>query len=147
MLPGVYPIHAELKRGNNAYYSEHLDFWFTGVDFYNGMCSVKPTTTSEGYTLWVCQNDNQHVKFTMLPMIEITSSTLSISTKVKGNLASMFKEFDYTISLTDQSDVPISGDFIIVDADGNDTGEVLTFDDKGQARVTLKHGEQIRTLL
>lgn len=143
LLPGVYPIHAELKRGNNATSSEYLNFWFTGVDFYNGMCSVKSTTTSEGYTLWVCQNDNQHVKFMMLPMVEITSSTLSISTKVKGNLASMFKEFDYSITLTDQSDVPVSGDFIIVDADGNDTGEVLTFDVNGQARVTLKHGEQI----
>lgn len=71
-------------------------------------------------------------------------SDLTIHKQVKGDQAAQDTEFAFTVTLK-QGDTPLSGTFAAVrSADGTDTTENVIFNENGQAKIKLKHGQSLK---
>jgi len=67
---------------------------------------------------------------------ERITPSLTIEKTVTGKYGNMTKSFEVTVTLKDNSGSPISGDYTY-------TGGTLTFNNNGEAKVSVKHGESI----
>ncbi|MGL6197584.1 MAG: SdrD B-like domain-containing protein [Lachnospiraceae bacterium] len=67
---------------------------------------------------------------------ELITPSLTIEKTVTGKYGNMTKSFEVTVTLIDNSGTPISGDYTY-------TGGTLTFNNNGEAKVSIKHGESI----
>ena len=72
-----------------------------------------------------------------------TGNSLTLAKKVGGNMGSRSDKFTFTVKLTTGAEpgTPVSGEYVYNKPDG--TTDTLTFNDKGEATVTLTHGQSI----
>lgn len=127
----TYGMQPNLSDGTTITLNKGTDFTDTGFSYdLTGLTSgqtyyVKTTVTNAtGTTTSTIKSFETYVQFT-------------VSNTVTGSYADKTKDFTFTLTMTDNADVPLSG------ASVTHAGGTLTLDGNGQATFTLKHGESI----
>ena len=93
------------------------------------------TPASGQYTGTIEENVTKTAAFTN----KLDVSTLKVKKTVTGKLGNRNKDFNFTITLKDSEDRPLSGTF---EYEGSKTGRI-TLDSQGKAKFTLSHGQEI----
>lgn len=110
------------------------DFTFDNDDFSANLTGLIPGQTY--YVKTTVTNATGTTTSTIKPF-HMPGMQFTVSNTVTGSYADKTKDFVFTLTMTDNADVPLSG------ASVTHAGGTVTLDGNGQATFTLKHGESI----